>query len=572
MSEPFKAIRSVTGFLFSAIFFAAGAAKDVFARIPANWLYVSIIAALWYYQFAYLSTNYQPTFYFASTDWISLSQHLLNPAAWGKELQDNNTAQFRGLGYSIYLIIVTFGTLNINLIEMANYLTVLVAALFSYILFVRFLGKHVAFIIVICALLTFVPYAFAATILSEHLILALLLIFTPLCILSFVRTAFSYRVFSVITLTILCAVKTMFLPMLLVYLIYVLIEWRHMGLRTHATRYAALALSIIAAFFLTANLSSMFVANYNSGAFVFGTMNTLLYGANTDSDSLHEIYEPLFEAGVITDEKAVEILKLVNTHASDAGSESIGDEEFIDQLTAAEIKRLLFDSPTLETYWQLKWAILRGAETEAEANELARGPYIAYIKRHPAQFALNTRTSWSNFILARPHHFKYSYETEDIFRKEGGLKLYRTNIKTNERFIGLWNKRGLYFDENGARSNKLNMPFNVSVRIRESAETIYGLNAMVLGVWLILSIASCIFVLPRKASNNKKWWQWLGAAFFLQGSFIGLGLVSVILHPPLGRYLLPLFPLVTGASIASVGSAWISAAKLFAITQSKVRQ
>ena len=564
MSETTKTVRQTAGAVLAVASGGFSAIRARAAHIPANWLYVFLISILWFFQFAYVSTNFQPTFYFASSDWISLARHVMDPEAWGTELREGNTAQFRGIGYAVYLILVTFGTLNINLIESANYLTILAAALISFGLFARLFQKHIAFVIVAAGMLTFIPYAFAATILSEHLVIVMLMVLSPLSVLSFVRPEFSYRIYCVTMLALLCTVKTLFLPLLLLYGAYVLVEWRNKGFKASFVRYGVLSFFVAVSFLVTANLSSFLVANYNSGAYIFGVMNTLLYGANTDSDSLHEIYEPVYEAGLITDESAKNLLNTVNKRARDAANEVTPDEQAVAQMSAMETKEIIFNRPNLETYWQLKWLLIRNANNEAMANETAKELYFGYITRHPVRFALNTSKSWINFLMAQPRHYKYEFEPENIFREEGGLKLYRTNTKTNERFIKIWNANGIFFDENGARSNKLKADFNVSIRIRHWMQTIYKLNALVLAIWLIMSIAAVVFAGSRLADGGGKWWKWAGAAFFLNSGFVGLALASVLLHPPLGRYVMQLYPMVAGASIASIGSVWVSANCLLA--------
>lgn len=508
---------------------------------------VIIIVALWYLQYAYVSAAFPPTFYPASNDFMSLAAHLRDPENWGTPLRDGNTAQFRGVGYPLYLLATSVWSLNIGLIENANYGLTLVAFLASYFLYAKLFGRLIAALIVCTVALTFTPMAFAATILSEHLIISMLLIIAPLSILSVLSRDFGYRWSLAALLVALTFVKSIFAPMLALFVLFWIVEWLAAKPRREGRQYASLIGASAVGLVLVAPVNSAFVSNYNSGAFVFGIANSLVFGADTGDARLYEIYEPLFEKGLLDDASAVEVWKIVVEKARESGP--------VDQrfriAKGEEARRLLFNEPTLETYWQIKWKILRGIEDEAAANALAKDLYVEFLNRHPRAFVRGVTSSWIGFLRGRALDFRYAFDDASIYRDENGLRLYRTSKHATKRFLKEWRAYGVAFD-GGARRTPLPLVVDVNAAIRASVETVFGANLIVLAAWALAIAFALAMLLVRRWRPTEMWWRTAAGAFLLQGSFLGMGLGTVLFHPPLGRYFLPLLPLVLAASLLSV--------------------
>lgn len=519
-------------------------------RVP-HWFFCLVLIGCWYVQYVFIFTNYPPSFYFASSDFMSIAFHLQDPANWGEVLRDNNTGQFRGVGYPLYLLVASFGTLDISLIENANYAIILASYLCSYLLLTRFLPRSVAFVVVAVVALSYAPFAFAVTIISEHLIVAMLMIIAPLGVLSVITSSLRYRISLVLMVFALCMVKSMFLPMFILFVAFWIIEWGLCGWRSKLKDFGPLVGGAMLLMAGVSPINTAFVSNYSSGMFIFGLMNTLNYGSDTQSDNLHEIYEPLFEQGLLDEAKVRSLWNLVL--ASAEKQKSVIPVEYRTS-EIAEIRKLLFNVPSLETYWQLKWIILRGYGEEEDANNLARGMYFDFVQRHPLSFIRNTALNWYNFSIGQPRHFTYAFQKKDLFRDEGGLKIYRTHVPASQRFVEKWRSNGIVYDEVDARRNRLVSSTAFNDRIKLILQAIYSANALIMLIWVVISLFNVVKNRGFCRSHSETWWRWTAASFILQGSFFGLGLGTVLLHPPLGRYFLPFLPLVVIAAIASVRS------------------
>jgi len=515
-----------------------------------------ILAIIWFVVYVYLSTKYLPSFYYASTDWITLSDRLLSPSEWGLPLKENNTASLRTIGYPIYLIITTLGSLDPNLIVNTNYLLAFTTIFASFAITSRIINYKLALLVSCIFVLSFVPFAFASTILSEHLIISLLTILAPLIVLSICKASPTNRFFVVLILGFLCLVKTLFFPVLLLYSLFLIIEWKFSDSARSSKGYklpiAFSFLALILAFFS----NSLFVKNHNSGTFIFGAMNTIMYGSTACLDNLQSIYKPLIDEGIFDEAKARDTLRRMDIKANNVLDRS--------KMSYNDVFETIFSNPTLETYWQIKWVLLNRMPSEKRANDLARSLYISYIKKYPIEFIKNTGRNYYNFILGKPRHFNYSYNTENLFRNEGGLRVYRTNKATNENLSSFFETYDIKINDYVTTKRAPKFGIKEDVIIRKFIECVFVFNAIAFVVWSIVStVCLCKHFKNKLYENSPSWLNLLISSFLLQAFFWGSALGSVLFHPALGRYILPFLPIVLTSLVVTCCSVSLSLRDLF---------
>lgn len=519
-----------------------------FLNQRSHWFYIVFLCCLWYFQYAYIYVSYASTYYAASHDFILLALHLGDLSQWGSNLPEGSTAQFRGIGYPLYLLAVSLGTLDLGLIENANYGVLLVALLATYLLSSHLIGRLTAFVVTGLFSVTFIPFAFVATILSEHVIMVLLMVIAPLSVMSVLRRSQWPRVVFVFFMVLLCMVKTIFAPMLVLFLCFWIIEWGLGGFKVGAKRYFPIIGGTIIGLALSFNASSFLVTNYSSGMFVFGLLNTLVYGAAVEVDDIEEIYDPFFEQGILDDKSAMDVWKVVVRQAKVPETENA-----LLSLSAAEVRKELFRSPTLGTYWQIKWKLLLGSPSEQAANKLAQEVYFQFISNYPAQFVTLTLRSWMSFVQGEPRTFKYTFVEDggDLTRPSGELFIYGTNLKTTKRLTDIWRTKGIDIPAIDV-SRKAPTFVNPSKFVSFGSGGLFISNFVILLIWLFFVLLAMARIKAGGIKFNEAWWRLNGCVFLLQGSFVGLGLATVLLHPPLGRYILPLTPLVAVSLLVSM--------------------
>lgn len=156
-------------------------------------------------------------------------------------------------------------------------------------------------------------------------------------------------------------------------------------------------------------------------------------GAQTGSAEVYRFYEPLYDVGILDAKLARESCKAV-VGTTEAGRR----EKDLLELPDEEVRKQLFNTPTLQTYWQIKWKILNGSADEESANRIARKLYFEFVRTYPMLFAKNTLVQWASFSRGSPRDFRYEFnEGGPLYRVEGGIKVYRTNQKTTLRLKNL---------------------------------------------------------------------------------------------------------------------------------------
>lgn len=199
----------------------------------------------------------------------------------------------------------------------------------------------------------------------------------------------------------------------------------------------------------------------------------------------------------------------------------------------------------------------RGTPDRLSANAVSRQIYFDFIRNHPQVFARLTLQAWSKFITGTPAHFRYDFMTDQqLYRDENGFRLHGMGSASNTRLLeGLRN--GLKMDISPRRNHTRFEGINASSLIRYSADKLFFVNLIIQPVWFVLTAFSFLF-------NRVKGWYVptilsrinLGV-LYLNGCFLGLGLGTVLLHPPLGRYILPLAPLVLVAALSASISCYL---------------
>ena len=84
----------------------------------------------------------------------------------------------------------------------------------------------------------------------------------------------------------------------MLYGFYLLADWKISGSSLSNKEYSFPLLFASFAFIFALNSNSLFVKNYNSGTFIFGIMNTIMYGGDASSDDINEIYRPLIDEDI----------------------------------------------------------------------------------------------------------------------------------------------------------------------------------------------------------------------------------------------------------------------------------
>jgi hypothetical protein len=497
----------------------------------ANFGAILLIAVLSFYGIA-LAMKVPFSVYYASTDYFIAVNNYLSHA---QPINNQNTAQTRSLGYPVFLYLASGGGLNIASMAIAQLLLAFLAPLIAALVLWRegFSPVKIAFFIS-PILLSFVFYAPARTLLNEQLYAVALWAMFIAAFLWYSRKSRPYFIALCVFWIIAVFTRATALPLLpIIVFLFPFKNWLARG--------KIFVLSLVGLVLVVTFLNSLhrqLIPNYTSGFGLFAMMNPMVVSREREawrlrSDdgpasarliSMVEDYEatPKGQAGIENHRKRMKV-----------------DEAFITQLQcetdAAARPPCLLETPTLETYWQVKWIAIRGLGI-SDANALMTSVLLEQMRHKPLLFFRYWSRNMALFLAGGNYHYSYLPAPERTMVKKNGFQILhvKNSVDRYKKF---------FQPDFEAEMGQINA--------QTSARNLSKINRFISPFWRYL-FWSNLLVLPigiyfgLKRLFDGRTHSQMEAIIVLAVVIFGFHAAAIsFVHPPLGRYVFPLLPVVS---------------------------
>ena len=204
------------------------------------------------------------------------------------------------------------------------------------------------------------------------------------------------------------------------------------------------------------------------------------------------------------------------------------------------------ETPTLESYWQIKWAAIRELGM-VEADKLMLDVFFEQMLEKPSMYLTFWLRNTAYFLVGGNRDYAYKPAPRaSLVHRNNFLMAY--NKRMEDRF-----KKSFQPDLDDVLSQmnqgtKARNATKINHYVSPLWRGLFYLNPLVMGFGLILTIR---YLFWRKAVNIYAAFLILGFVFtFYHGAAISA------LHPPLGRYVFPSLPMLLFGLSAIVIMSW----------------
>ena len=498
-------------------------AKDVLATI--------FLLLVTVYQ-AYLVDKIPFTLFYASTDYYVFANNYL---FGNQQIDAVNTASLRTLAYPAFLWFVSFGALDFHSIATSKLILVILVPVVAF-----WMMRHsnlrfgYSFFVSTAIAFSFAIPAASRTILNEQLYSAALtfLVISAIC---FHKSRKPQYLIILLGFWLLASLTrpTAFLglPIILVFLFGDNIKQKFI-LFIATTIIAFVLISV------TNKIHEKFVPNYSSGTGLLGLIGPIVESAK------HDEWRFSRQDGSYTST----LINIVNEYElSERGEKGIavhrekmrlpekhGLTFKCNELTVEPRLPCLLEHPTLESYWQIKWAAIRAIGNK-ETDILFRNVFIEQLLSKPQMILSFWSENIKLFILGGNRRYSYQYQAE--LDKKNEFKVIFTGKKYNQK-VEKFFKKTFVEDLNNHNSKRED-------KNRSSLDKfLYGvwnilakLNLLTVCFALFFSVKLILFKANLTLNN--------AAIVFTAGLFLLHAFTVTAFHPPLGRYIIPLIPLMS---------------------------
>ena len=471
--------------------------------------------------------------YYASTDYFIVAYNYLS----GHDPLNvpQNTAELRALGYPAFLYLASGGGLKIASIAMAQLLLAFLTPLIAAVVLWRegFSPVKMAFFIS-PILLSFVFYAPARTILNEQLYTVVLWAMFIAAFLWYGRKSRGYLIALCVFWVLAVFTRATALPLLpIIVFLFPFENWLARG-KAFAVSLAGFALVLG----LYNNLHRQVIANYNSGFGILGLIGPIVTGREQEAWRLRS------DDGPATAQFISMIKEYEATPKGQAGIENHRkrmkvDEAFIAQLQcesdAAARPSCLLETPTLETYWQVKWISIYGLGLSG-ANTLMTSVFFEQMKQKPLLYLRYWSRNMALFLAGGNYHYSYLPAPAPTMVKKNGFRILhvKNSVDRYKKF---------FQQDFDAQMEQVNA--------QTSARNLSKINRFISPFWrylfwgnLLLLPIGIYFGLKRLFDGRAH--SQTEAIIVLAVVVFGFHAAAIsFVHPPLGRYVFPLLPVVS---------------------------
>ena len=486
----------------------------------------------------YLVDKIPFTLFYASTDYYVFANNYL---PGNEHIDAVNTASLRTIAYPAFLWLVSFGALDFFSIAISKLLLIILIPLVAFWM-MRHSKLHFyhSFFIAAAIAFSFAIPAASRTILNEQLYSATLtlLVISTICYSQSRKPQYLVILLSFWLLASLTR-PTAFLglPIILVFLFGENIKQKFI-------LFIATTITALTLISLTNKLHEKFIPNYSSGTGLLG-----LIGPIVESARRHE-WRFSRQDGTHT----TNLIEIINEYElSERGKKGIASHREkmrlpekhglsfkCDQLSVEPRFPCLLEHPTLESYWQIKWASIRAIGNK-DTDILFRNVFIEQAISKPQMILSFWLQNIKLFILGGNRRYSYQFQAE--LDKKNEFKVIFTGKKYNSKVENFFKKS--FFEE---------LVYHNSERVDKSRSS---LDKFLYGTWNLLAKFNLLTICFAKKFHNLNLFFSVKLIFFkanlnvnnaaivfTSGLFLLHAFTVTAFHPPLGRYVIPLIPLM----------------------------
>ena len=515
--------------MFHSNFLLANFKKTGLSVIQSKdfWLLAILVSISCYC--AYLFSQVPFTLYYASVDYYSYARDFI---LGSEHLGGENTSSIRTLGYPLFLVGATFGTLQLSLIAGFQLLLPVAVVMIGYLL-LRKAGFSPAkcFIFMIATQLSLVFFSASRTILNEQLYSVLL--FLSFCVALIWYVNRSRHAFLALCFLLLFA--SLVRPTSFLLFCLFVFFFPHMTLKKRFLNSVISFCMVLLAMQISSVFHARLDEKHTSGTGILAVMNPIV-ASGADSSYLFKETDGSYSARLIE--------MMVSFEQSQKGQDALkqylkknGDLENVkleeDCLSAsAGGTSCLLNMPTLETYWITKWQVIRQLGMK-EADAFYKSLFIEKAKASPKLYAYFWFQNFLYFLQGGNKHFGYKIEDKGELVNRNMFRVQTTAARYTDQYAP-------FFSDSFIADLKEHNKGLGLARVKSLHRYIYKLWSMITVVHSLALILALWFIGETMLNTRRTLIQNVVTLSFLIFVFHA-ALISVV-HPPLGRYVLPLMP------------------------------
>lgn len=469
------------------------------------------------------------TLYYASTDYFVFANNYLTSSP---SIDTQNTANIRTIGYPLFLAFLSAGSLDLEVLAWWQVIIGGFLPIIGFLALRKVFGTFDSLLIALPVCLSFVFLASSRTFLNEQLYSMALWGFAISTLIYFQVPSRKYLTL-VIALWLLASLTR---PIAFPLIVMVAFLAPAQSLPQRYFRVAA-ALAIFAtAYFANGKLHQMIVPDYTSGTGILAAIQPIV-GSQANLD-----WRFSEDDGPATQRLLQIVHEFETTEKGKAAIEAFHKKKRLNpsdpRATCPAISssdELCFlSTPTLESYWQIKWAVIRALGI-VRADALFMDVIAEQAKAKPdLLFTYWSHGTW-NFLNGGNTHYSYSPNSQYTLVPKNMFRI----AHTNQSYVDRYSK---FFRPSMPQSlNKINAETNTSI-IGEINSFIFPLwsTTFALNIGFVFLAAAMIVKFSFTVTPSINIYTsgiLIGTAFFICHA-----LVVPLIHPPLGRYVYPLLP------------------------------
>ncbi len=522
---------------------------------------LSILILLGIIQYYYL-LGFNFSLYYASGDYIDAANRMFD-LDW-PVISNNNTANTRTWFYPFLLKI--FGSNETDFLQIITVQMLLVCFFpcISFLLLAN-LGRELGFSFIFSLVLSIscCLIVFSRTLLNENPYSLLTSLF---CIL-FLLLESHKRLVIFITLSIICFLLVATRPTGIVFgvtLIFVLLIYFFHN-QISFKRMICLILFIFLGVSLSHSLNKKLNSDFISGSYIFSTMNIIPYLGNKHKNQIE--FDP------VNIESHKKILQLMsNYEATKSGTNAwkknakkvkVSLKKDSCKFEGTKLSSCFLMYANLESYWQVKWVYINKFGLNNANNELKKFA-LETIINDPISYSkiLSKNFFWFLIGTGGGKHISHKRIDKGPFLKNAKqVRFWTRYIKDESQISDHPNTIKVVKKMSGEDYNKELNLINTKVDFKNLKKKLKKFNNYFTVffniVWLVGQLSGIILSIMFLAnffirSLFKEFKDELIAGFCLYITLIGHALLVSYAHPPIGRYLIPLFPICITLVIISI--------------------